>query len=34
MAFAEARRQGFSPGTLVFSPPASVNDSANKVKLK
>ena len=25
MLFSEAHRQGFSPGTLVFSPPSSVN---------
>ena len=34
VAFSEAGRQGFSPGTPVFSPPSSVNDSANKIKLK
>ena len=34
MAFSEARRQGFSPGTPVSSPPLSVNGSANKIKLK
>ena len=34
MAFSEAHRQGFSPGTLVSSPPSSVNGSANKIKLK
>ena len=33
MAFSEARRQGFSPGTPIFSPPSSVNGSANKIKL-
>ena len=31
MAFSEAH-QGFSPGTLVSSPPSSVNGSANKIK--
>ena len=34
VAFSEARRQGFSPGTPVSSPPSSVNGSANKIKLK
>ena len=34
MAFSEARRQGFSPGTPVSSPPSSVNGSANKNKAK
>ena len=34
MAFSEARRQGFSPGTQVSTPPSSVNSSANKIKLK
>ena len=29
MAFSEARRRGFSPDTLVSSPPSSVNGSAN-----
>ena len=28
MAFSEARCQGFSPGTLVSSPPSSVHGSA------
>ena len=32
MAFSEARRQGFSPGTPVSFPPPSVNGSANKIK--
>ena len=32
--FSEARRQGFSSGTPVSSPPSSVNGSVNKVKLK
>ena len=32
MAFSEARRQGFSPGTPVSSSPSSVNGSANKIK--
>ena len=32
--FSEARRQGFSPGTPVSSPPSSVNGSAYKVKFK
>ena len=34
MAFAEARRQGFSPGTPLSSPPPSVNGSGNNIKLK
>ena len=34
MAFSEACRQGFSTGTLVSSPPSSVNVSANKLKDK
>ena len=34
MAFSEACRQGFPPGTPVSSPPSSVNGSANKIKLK
>ena len=34
MAFPEARRQGFSPGTPVSSPPSLVNSSASKIKLK
>ena len=34
MAFSEARRQGFSPGTPVSPSPSSVNGSANKTKLK
>ena len=34
MAFSEARRQEFSPGTPVFSPPSQVNGSANRIKLK
>ena len=34
VAFSEARRQGFSPGTPVSSPSSSVNGSANKIKLK
>ena len=34
MAFAEARRQGFSPGAQVPSPTSSVNGSANEIKLK
>ena len=29
MAFSEARRQGFSPGTSVSSPPSSVIGLAN-----
>ena len=33
MVFSEARRHGFSPGTPVSSPPSSVDDSANKIKL-
>ena len=33
MAFSEARRQEFSPGTPVSSPPSSVNGSADKIKL-
>ena len=32
MAFSEARRQGFSPGTPVSSIPLWVNGSANKIK--
>ena len=34
MVFSEARRQGFSPGSPVFSPPSPVNGSANKIELK
>ena len=34
MAFSEARRQGFSPGTPVSSPPSSANGSVNRIKLK
>ena len=34
VAFSEARRQGFSPGTPVSSPTSSVNGSVNKIKLK
>ena len=34
VAFSETRRQGFSPGTPVSSPPSSINGSANKIKLK
>ena len=34
MAFSEARRQGFSLGTPVSSPPSSVNGSDNETKLK
>ena len=30
VAFSEARRQGFSPGTPVSSTPSSVNGSANR----
>ena len=30
----EARRQGFSPGSPVSSPPLSINGSANKTKLE
>ena len=33
MAFSEARRQGFSPGTPDSSPPSSANGSAKKIKL-
>ena len=33
MALAEARRQVFSTGTPVSSPPSSINVSANKIKL-
>ena len=31
MAFSEAHRQGFSPGTPVSSPPSLVNGSANEI---
>ena len=34
MAFSEALRQGFSPGTPVSSPPLSVNVSANEIEAK
>ena len=34
VAFSEARRQGFFPGTWVSSPPSLVIGSANKIKLK
>ena len=34
MAVSEARRRGFSPGTVVSSLPSSVNGSTNKIKLK
>ena len=34
MAFSEVRRQGFSPGTPVSTPPSSVDGSANEIKLK
>ena len=34
MAFSEARCQGFSVGTPVFSPPSSANGSASKIELK
>ena len=30
MSFSEARRQGFSPSTLVFSSPSSLNGSTNR----
>ena len=33
MAFSEARRQGFSPGSPASSPPSSVNGSDNNTKL-
>ena len=34
VAFSDARRQGFSPGTPVFSPHSPVNGLANQKKLK
>ena len=34
MAFSEARREEFSPGTPVSSPPSSVNRSAKTNKAK
>ena len=34
LAFFEARRQGFSPGTPASSVPSSVNSSVNKIMLK
>ena len=34
MAYSEARRQGFSSGTPVCSPPSSNNGSDNKIKLQ
>ena len=34
VAFSKARREEFSPGTPVSSPPSSVNGSASKTKLK
>ena len=34
MAFSEARRQGFSPGTSVSSPPSSVNSFSQQNKAR
>ena len=34
VTFSEVGRQGFSPGTLVSSPPPSVNGSTNRIKLE